>query len=152
MPHRRLRAGVAALACLLLVAGCAGTGAPVPTAAAPTSLLTAEPTTFAGQVMQISAKSLLFSPTSVTVKAGAEFEIVFDNQDEFESHAIYVTPGKRPIEMQSLEQYEDGPYPFKGEYVQAHKSITYHVGALSPGAYQFFCPPHRDMVISVTVE
>jgi plastocyanin len=87
----------------------------------------------------------------MTVKAGADFEITLDNKDET-SHAIYVTPGKRPISMQTLDQYEKGPYPFKGEYVQAGKTITYHVGALTPGAYQFFCPPHLDMVISVTVE
>ena len=109
------------------------------------------PTSFSGQVIQLSVKNLQFSEKSVTVQAGTDFEIVLDNRDET-SHAIYVTPGKRPFAMQTLEQYENAPYPFKGEYVQMGRTIRYHVGALSPGAYQFFCPPHLDMVISVTVE
>ena len=148
MVHRRLRSGVAALACAFSFAACGAT-APAPTAA-PTALATAAPTAFNGQVIQLSVKSQVFSESAVTVKAGADFEITLDNQDEL-SHAIYVTPGKRPLAMQTLEQYENGPYPFKGEYVQPKKTITYHVGALAPGAYQFFCPPHLDMVITVTV-
>jgi plastocyanin len=140
--------GLAALGCAVLIAACGGAG--TATTAAPTTTVTAAPTPFSGQVVQIVAKALQFSPTSVTVAAGADFEIELINQDET-SHAIYVTPGKRPFAMQTLEQYENGPYPFKGDYVQSSGRITYHVGALSPGAYQFFCPPHLDMVISVTV-
>jgi plastocyanin len=134
----------------VLVAACGGT-APATTLSDPTAPPTAAPTAFNGQVVELSVKNLVFSASAVTVKAGVDFEITLDNQDEL-SHAIYLTPGRRPIAMQTLEQYENGPYPFKGEYVQAHKTITYRVGALSAGAYQFFCPPHLDMVISVTVE
>lgn len=149
MQHRQLRGG-AILVSMLLVAGCGGASPPAPTDLSTTEA-TAGSTAFNGQIVQITAKSLTFSPVSVTVKSGTDFEIRLDNQDEL-SHAIYVTPGKRPLGMKTLEEYEKGPYPFKGEYVQANKTITYHVGALAPGAYQFFCPPHLDMVISVTVE
>ncbi|MBI2781334.1 MAG: cupredoxin domain-containing protein [Chloroflexi bacterium] len=117
-----------------------------------TAAPTAAPTPFAGRTLEISATNNVFSIKDVEVAAGQDFEITFKNNDDG-SHAIYVTEGVRPIVMQSLDDYRNGPYPFKGEYIKGPSaSTTYHVAALAAGAYQFFCPPHRDMVISLTVK
>ena len=143
------------LLCLLAVvaAACGGTPATAPLSAAPTEAATPVPTApFTGQVIELVGKQNLFSIRTVTVKAGEDFEVRLVNQDEINKHAVYVTEGVRPIEMKSLDEFAAMDFPFKGEYVQPGQEITYHVTGLPAGAYQFFCPPHRDMVVSVTVQ
>lgn len=146
---------MAVLRCLLAVmfAACGGAPASTQPSSAPTEAATAAPTApFTGQVIELVGKQNLFSIRSVTVKAGEAFEVHLVNQDEANKHAVYVTEGVRPIEMKSLDEFAAMDFAFKGEYVPPGQETTYHVAGLPAGAYQFFCPPHRDMVVSVTVE
>ena len=143
------RGAIVALA-LAVLAGCAGgsgaNGTPLPIDTA-----SAAPPSFSGPTLEITAANLQFSPVEYEVAAGQAFDIVLVNQDELK-HAVYVVEGKRPIGMQTEEQYLNGPYPFKGDYAQAGTTITYHVNALPAGTYQFFCPPHLDMVAKLVVQ
>lgn len=131
-----------------------GSSAPVPSVAptgtpvaivtpAPTVAPTPEPSpTFSGPVMDVVAKDNSFSVSALEATAGAAFEIRFDNQDAY-NHAIYIAVGtERPADTSDLALVAHSA--FRGDYI-AEAKVTYHVAALPPGTYYFFCPPHVPM-------
>ncbi len=149
----RVRIAGIAIAFLSIAAiSCAGAApaSETPAAASPTVVpATPAPSpTFAGQVIDIGAKDSLFSLTEFEVAAGAAFEIRFENQDPF-NHAVYIVVGALRPEDTSDEALVANS-AFRGDYIAGPVTITYHVAALPPGTYHFFCPPHVPM--SGTIE
>ena len=125
MKRLTLTLGLVALAAVL--AACSGTSAAPASPAGP-----ADP-----DAPVVTAKDLAFSPTEVTVPAGAPFQLVLDNQ-ESAPHNIAISDST-------------GASVFKGEIVSSQK-VTYQVPALAAGAYPFICEVHPDMKGTITAE
>ena len=128
MKRLTLTLGLLALAAVL--AACSGASAEAPTPAAPAGSPSADAVT-------IAAKDLKFVQTAVPVKAGAAFDLVFDNQDGAPHNISISNPS--------------GANVFKGEIVSSTE-VTYSVPALAAGSYPFFCEVHPDMKGTITVE
>ncbi len=119
--------GLVALAAVL--AACSGASAAPATPA--------DPGTPSGAAVSISAKDMKFSPSQVSVKAGATFSIDFDNQDGA-PHNIAISDAS-------------GASVSKGEIVSS-KKVTYTVPALAAGTYPFICEVHPDMKGTITAQ
>ena len=128
MKRLTLTFGLLALAAVL--AACSGASADVPTPAAPAGSPSADAVT-------IAAKDLKFVQTAVPVKAGAAFDLVFDNQDGA-PHNISISNAS-------------GANVFKGEIVSG-KKVTYAVPALTAGTYGFICEVHPEMKGTITAQ
>ena len=128
MKRLTLTFGLLTLAAVL--AACSGSSAGTPTPAAPAGSPSAGAVT-------ITAKDLKFVQTAVPVKAGAAFDLVFDNPDG--------APPNVSISDAS------GANVFKGEIVSG-KSVTYAVPALAAGTYAFICEVHPDMKGTITAQ
>jgi plastocyanin len=128
MKRLTLTFGLLALAAVL--AACSGASAGAPSPAAPAGSPSADAVT-------IVAKDMKFVPTAVPVKAGAAFDLVFDNQDGA-PHNISISDAS-------------GKTVFKGEIVSSKKA-TYAVPALAAGTYGFICEVHPDMKGTITAQ
>jgi plastocyanin len=75
--------------------------------------------------------SLSFDRSCLAAPASSPFTITFDNQENGVVHnvAIYTNSGATTA-------------LFRGDFVTGPKSVTYRVGALSPGMYFFRCDAH----------
>jgi plastocyanin len=89
----------------------------------------------------ISARGIAFEESSVTVPAGAAFQIEFTNNDAGTPHDIAIHKGDA-----------SGPEVFKGDIFNGVDTRTYDVPALDAGAYTFACTVHPTMVGSMTAE
>jgi plastocyanin len=127
---KRLTLTLGLLALAAVVAACSGASADAPTPAAPAGSPSGDATT-------ITAKDLKFVQTAVPVKAGAAFDLVFDNQDGA-PHNISISDAS-------------GGNVFKGEIVSGQK-VTYAVPALAAGTYAFICEVHPDMKGTITAQ
>ena len=83
--------------------------------------------------LQISAKDLKFSTTTLEAPADEPFQIVFDNQ-EAAPHNVSIYKDESAAEKILVED------PFAGP-----KSVTYQVQAQPAGSYFFRCDVHPDM-------
>ena len=128
MKRLTLTFGLLALAAVL--AACSGATAAAPTPAAPAG----NPS---GDAVTIVAKDMKFVQSAVPVKAGAAFDLVFDNQ-EGAPHNVAISDAS-------------GASVFKGEIVSNAK-VTYKVPALSAGTYGFICEVHPDMKGTITAQ
>ena len=128
MKRLTLTLGLLTLAAVL--AACSGASAGAPTPAVPAGSPSAGAVT-------IAAKDLKFVQTAVPVKAGAAFDLVFDNQDAA-PHNISISDAS-------------GANVFKGEIVAAQK-VTYAVPALAAGKYAFICEVHPVMKGTITAQ
>jgi plastocyanin len=128
MKRLTLTFGLLALAAVL--AACSGASAGTPTPAAPAGSPSADSVT-------IAAKDLKFVQTAVPVKAGAAFDLVFDNQDGAPHNISISNPS--------------GANVFKGEIVSG-KQVTYAVPALAVGTYAFICEVHPEMKGTITAQ
>jgi plastocyanin len=128
MKRLTLTFGLLALAAVL--AACSGASAGTPTPAAPAGSPSADAVT-------IAAKDLKFVQTAVPVKAGAAFDLVFDNQDGAPHNISISNPS--------------GANVFKGEIVSG-KQVTYAVPALAVGTYAFICEVHPEMKGTITAQ
>jgi plastocyanin len=128
MKRLTLTLGLLALAAVL--AACSGASAEAPTPAAPAGSPSADAVT-------IAAKDLKFVQTAVPVKAGAAFDLVFDNQDGAPHNISISNPS--------------GANVFKGEIVSG-KQVTYAVPALAAGTYAFICEVHPEMKGTITAQ
>lgn len=128
MKRLTLTFGLLALAAVL--AACSGASAGTPTPAAPAGSPSADAVT-------IAAKDLKFVQTAVPVKAGAAFDLVFDNQDGAPHNISISNPS--------------GANVFKGEIVSG-KQVTYAVPALAAGTYAFICEVHPEMKGTITAQ
>jgi plastocyanin len=121
------------LAVLALVAIAAAACSPA--AAAPGSPVTADP-----DALQISARDIRFSTSTLTAPADEAFQIVFDNQEAAPHNvSIYKDEG--------LSQAVFVKEPFGGP-----RSEVYEVPALAAGSYTFVCDVHKEMRGVLTVE
>jgi plastocyanin len=81
--------------------------------------------------VNISALNYRFDKSNITVPAGANVTMVFDNKEAVPHNvAIYTTPAATEV-------------IFKGEVITGPKTITYNFTApTTPGAYFFRCDVH----------
>jgi plastocyanin len=127
---KRLVLSLGLVAAAGLFAACGGVSAAPATDAPATSAP-------AGSGSTVVAKDLKFQQTSVSVPAGAAFDLVLDNQ-EAAPHNIAISA-------------DTGASVFKGEIVSNAK-VTYSVPALAAGAYPFICEVHPEMKGTITAE
>jgi plastocyanin len=87
----------------------------------------------------IVASGITFNVSELTLPAGKETPLPFDNQDPGVPHnfAIYTQQGGEPL--------------FQGELVTGPAKVEYTVPPLDPGSYYFQCDVHPQMNGSVTV-
>ncbi|MCK9306509.1 MAG: PQQ-dependent sugar dehydrogenase [Methanoculleus sp.] len=93
------------------------------------------PAAGAATTVNIAADNLAFDAGTITVPAGAEVTMVFDNQDEGVPHNVAVYDS--PLRAEQI---------FVGEVIDGPAEITYTFTAPSePGTYYFQCDIHPDM-------
>jgi glucose/arabinose dehydrogenase/plastocyanin len=89
----------------------------------------------AATTVNISADNLAFDTGTITVPAGAEVTMVFDNQDDGVPHNVAVYDS--PLRAEQI---------FVGEIIDGPAEITYTFTAPEePGTYYFQCDVHPDM-------
>ena len=91
--------------------------------------------------LSISAKDLVFNPSTADVPAGRAFTIAFDNQ-EAAPHNIQIARDPSFAANQIL---------FTGEVVSSQK-VNYPVPALDAGTYPFRCEVHPNMLGTFTAK
>jgi glucose/arabinose dehydrogenase/plastocyanin len=93
------------------------------------------PAAGAATTVNIAADNLAFDTGTITVPAGAEVTMVFDNQDDGVPHNVAVYDS--PLRSESI---------FVGEVIDGPAEITYTFTAPEePGTYYFQCDIHPDM-------
>lgn len=95
----------------------------------------------AAATLQISAKNVAFSTSTLSAPASARFDIAFDNQDAGVPHniAIYTSSSASTL-------------LFRGETFGGSKTETYRVPPLPPGTYFYRCDVHpAQMTGTLTV-
>jgi plastocyanin len=83
--------------------------------------------------VQLVAKDVKFDKSQITVPAGKNVTIVFDNQDAVPHNVAIYDSAERTKEL------------FVGELQQTAGQITYQVPAQPPGSYYFVCSVHPTM-------
>lgn len=86
------------------------------------------PASAAGEAFTLTIKDHRFSPETLTVPAGQEFDLTVINADptaeEFESNDFHVE-----------------------KVIAGGKQMTFHIGPLSAGSYGFFGERHMDTAL-----
>jgi plastocyanin len=95
--------------------------------------------------LTVIASGLAFDTDTITLTAGQESTITFDNQDSGVQHNISIYTAN-PAEDPNAEVL------FQGDLVTGPTTIDYVVPPLDPGEYYFFCIVHPDMNGAVVVE
>lgn len=94
-----------------------------------------------GSGLNIAAQDLQFSSDTITLPAGEESTLAFENADASSvQHNV------------AIYEEEGGKELFPGEVIPGGQSITYDVPALDKGEYYFQCDVHPGMKGTVTVE
>lgn len=106
----------------VLLAACSGTAASQPS-----------PVSVDPNAVQISAKDLKFSTSTMSAPANKPFQIAFNNEEGAPHNVAIYSDG-------SFSNKVFGDDPFGGP-----KMVTYSVPALSPGSYAFRCDIHPEM-------
>lgn len=92
------------------------------------------------QVIEIGAANIAFDKTQLTVKAGKESVIEFDNR-EAQPHNVAIFAGSDAL----------GEKLFTGEIITGPKSIVYQVPALPAGSHFFRCDVHPTQMTGTIV-
>nr|WP_303715137.1 PQQ-dependent sugar dehydrogenase [Methanoculleus marisnigri] len=110
---------------------------------AATGNVTPSPTTAGNEtVVNITAQDIAFDLDTITVPAGANVTLGFDNRDEGVPHNVAVYDG--PLRTEAI---------FVGEIITGPAEITYTFTAPSePGTYYFQCDVHPSMNGNFIVE
>ena len=87
--------------------------------------------TRSGSALQVTARGIAFSPTSLSAPASAPFTISFVNQDGGVRHNVAIYSNSTAT--QTL---------FRGQIFTGPKTVVYHVSGLPPGTYYFQCDLH----------
>jgi plastocyanin len=93
----------------------------------------------------VTASGLAFDTDTISLTAGQETTITFDNQDAGVQHNIAIYTAN-PAEDPSAEVL------FQGDLITGPDTIDYVVPPLDAGEYYFFCIVHPDMNGSVVVQ
>jgi plastocyanin len=116
----------------------AGTQPSVPTSSTPS--LTTPTTAAGGQSITINliAKSMAFDKSTLSVRAGANVTIVFDNQDAGIPHNVSVYQNMTDGSTKTV---------FIGDVITGPSKITYQfVAPKTPGDYYFVCDIHPQIM------
>jgi plastocyanin len=91
-------------------------------------------------LVQVKAQNVAFAQQEITLKANADVEIRFDNNDKAIQHniAIFGSDPNKPI--------------FQGDLVTGVATVTYKFHSPPPGTYEFHCQVHPTMKGTVKVE
>ena len=108
--------------------------APSAAASAPAS-----PASSAAASVELSAQSIAFDKTALSVPAGAAFQLVFQNNDAGIPHNVEIKDGT-------------GAKVFDGAIFSGVDSRTYDVPSLPAGTYKFACTVHPNMVGELTAQ
>ena len=108
--------------------------APSAAASAPAS-----PGSSAAASVELSAQSIAFDKTALSVPAGAGFQLVFHNNDAGIPHNVEIKDGT-------------GAKVFDGAIFSGVDSRTYDVPSLPAGTYKFACTVHPNMVGELTAQ
>jgi plastocyanin len=94
----------------------------------------ASPTIDQGQRVKVTAKNFAFDRSTITVPAGSQVIIEFDNEDGVGHNlAFYTSPSLSTI-------------IYKGEIISGPRTIIYSFNApATPGTYYFRCDLHPNM-------
>jgi plastocyanin len=87
-------------------------------------------------IVGLAAQKMAFNTSTITVPAGANVTINFDNQDNGIRHnfAVYDSAEMRTV-------------IFRGELIAGPKKIAYSFNApKEPGTYRFQCDPHASFM------
>lgn len=127
---------------VVLAAGCSGSTTPTATTTSTSSQPASTTSTTAQSVrVDLIAKNLKFDKNTITVPAGAQVTVVFDNQDASIPHNFAV--------------YTDsvaGTAIFKGQNISGVKQTIYTFTAPSaPGNYFFRCDVHPVLMTGTFV-
>ena len=94
----------------------------------------------AGTVVELAAKDVAFTTTTLTAPADKPFAIHLRNDD--------IAGVFHNVEIKDAS----GAVVFKGDLVDGGKDITYAVPALAAGTYPFICTVHPNMTGTLTVQ
>ena len=95
-----------------------------------------------GEKVTIVAEGVVFTTTAVTVKAGADFTISFENQDPGTPHNVQIHDGMQPTD----------PILYDGEIFNGVETRDYQVPAIKAGSYLYVCKVHPNMTGTLTVQ
>lgn len=90
--------------------------------------------------VSVSADDLKFNKSSLTIPAGVEFELEFNNQEP-QPHNVTILRSKGSTEALFKEKFFSGP-----------KKVTWKVSPVPAGEYYFQCDVHPNMNGTVTAE
>jgi plastocyanin len=91
--------------------------------------------------VELTASGVAFDKAEVTAPAGADFTIVFHNEDPSIQHNVAIHEGS-----------PTGAEVFKGDIFPGVETRTYDVPALKAGTYGFVCTVHPNMTGTLTAE
>jgi cytochrome c oxidase subunit 2 len=93
----------------------------------------------AGPVIELGAKNIAYTQTTLQAPAGAPFTLHFKNDDAAVPHNVEIKDAS-------------GASVFKGDIVTGVAETNYGVPALKAGAYTFSCTVHPTMTGTLTVQ
>ncbi len=131
---RPLTMMLAAIAVVPLILGAAAASGVVPLPEEEEEHGAAEP----GPAAQIAAASLAFDTKELSVPAGEEFVLAFNNQEA------------QPHNVSILKAQGSPEALFRGEIVTGPKEVDYQVTPIPAGEYYFQCDVHPNMSGTVT--
>ena len=91
--------------------------------------------------VELTASGVAYDKAEVTAPAGADFTIVFHNEDASIQHNVAIHEGS-----------PTGAEVFKGDIFPGVETRTYDVPALAAGTYGFVCTVHPNMTGTLTAE
>lgn len=89
--------------------------------------------------VELTASNIAFDTAEVSAPAGADFTIVFHNEDAGVQHNVAIHEGG-----------PTGPEVYKGDIFPGVETRTYDVPALTAGTYGFVCTVHPNMTGTLT--
>jgi len=92
-----------------------------------------------GTVIELAAKNIAYTTTSLQAPADQPFTIHFQNQDTSVPHDVQIKDGS-------------GTVVFTGDTITGPAEASYTVPALKAGSYTFVCTIHPNMTGTITVQ
>ncbi len=133
---------------VFLFFGCAPASSPVPSIPAsspsptPPSTPSSSPTSAQSVTINLTAENMAFNTDTITVPAGANVTVVFENKDRVPHNLAVYTEVLGAGEGGSQDQII-----FRGEVFSGPRTMNYQFSAPSAqGTYFFRCDPHPNIM------